>query len=254
LGWMPPYRDNNVIDLAGIGPFTLHGGFNRDAAGLDRGGGIFWPSMAALAALGTAAMFVAALRTPSALVREFRKRAGSTLFHVCVIVAYLVPFAVTDYIDRYVLFVLPFVLVWMYSVFFADAVRPGRLAWVATLVLLGCYGVMSAVATHDYFAWNRARWEAIAFATRQLGANPRTLDGGFEYNGFFNFERMRVSGSRTGKSPWWVEDDRYQVAFSGRTGYRVVKTFPVDAWLSRTPTTVLLLKRAEAAGAHDTDG
>jgi Dolichyl-phosphate-mannose-protein mannosyltransferase len=252
--WMPPYRQNHVIDLAGIGPFTVHGGFDRNAAGLDRSTGIFWLSMAFLAAAGTAAMLAAALRTPGALVREFRERAGSSLFHVCVILAYLVPFAVTDYIDRYVLFVLPFVLVWMHSVFFADAVPPGRLARAVTVVLLSCYGVMSAVATHDYFAWNRARWEAIAFATRQLGANPRTLDGGFEYNGFFNFERMRLSGSRPGKSPWWVEDDRYQVAFSGRVGYQTVKTFAVDSWLSRTPAKILLLQRAEAAGAHDTDG
>jgi hypothetical protein len=244
--WMPPYRENHVIDLAGIGPFTLHDGFNRDAVGLDRSSGIFWLSMAVLAAVGTTAMLAAALRTPSVLVREIRERAGSTVFHVCVVLAYLVPFAVTDYIDRYVLFVLPFVLVWMHSVFFAAAVPAGRLARAVTVVLLGCYGGMSAVATHDYFAWNRARWEAIAFATGQLGANPRMLDGGFEYNGFFNFERMHLSGSRQGKSPWWVEDDRYQVAFSGRAGYRVVKTFPVDAWLSRTPARVLLIRRVES--------
>lgn len=244
--WMPPYRENHVIDLSGIGPFTVHDGFNRDAPGLDRSTGIFWLSMTFLAVVGTTAMLTAALRTPSALVREFSERTGNTLFHVCVVLAYLVPFAVTDYIDRYVLFVLPFVLVWMHSVFVADAVPAGRLAQAVTVVLVSCYGVMSAVATHDYFAWNRARWEAIEFATQSLGANPRTLDGGFEYNGFFNFERMRLSGSRQGKNPWWVEDDRYQVAFSGRAGYQVVKTFPVDAWLSRTPASVLLIRRIES--------
>lgn len=244
--WMPPYRENHVIDLSGIGPFTVHDGFNRDAPGLDRSTGIFWLSMTFLAVVGTTAMLTAALRTPSALVREFSERTGNTLFHVCVVLAYLVPFAVTDYIDRYVLFVLPFVLVWMHSVFVADAVPAGRLAQAVTVVLVSAYGVMSAVATHDYFAWNRARWEAIEFATQSLGANPRTLDGGFEYNGFFNFERMRLSGSRQGKNPWWVEDDRYQVAFSGRAGYQVVKTFPVDAWLSRTPASVLLIRRIES--------
>jgi len=244
--WLPPYRENNVIDRAGIGPFTVHDGFDRDADGLDRSTGIFWLSMAGLVAVGTMAMLAAALRTPRVLVREFRERAGSSLFHACVVLAYLVPFAVTDYFDRYVLFVLPFVLVWMHSVFFADAVPAGRLARAVTVVLVSCYGVMSAVATHDYFAWNRARWEAIEFATQSLGANPRTLDGGFEYNGFFNFERMRLSGSRQDKNFWWVEDDHYQVAFFGRAGYQVVKIFPVDAWLPRTPATVLLLRRVES--------
>jgi len=245
LDWIPPYRENHVIDAAGIGPFTVYGGFERDAAGLDRRTGMFWLSMAVLAAAGTTAILAAALRTPSVLVREFKDRRGSTAFQACVVVAYLVPFAVTDYIDRYVLFVLPFVLVWVHSAFQPGAVPAGRLSRAVTFVLLGGYGTLSAVATHDYFAWNRARWEAISFATHYSGANPRTLDGGFEYNGFFNFESMRVTGSRQGKSPWWVEDDRYLVAFSGRAGYEVVETFPVDAWLSRAPARVLLLRRIE---------
>jgi hypothetical protein len=246
LDWLPPYRENHVIDRSGIGPFAVYDGFDQEAAGLDRSIGFFWLVAGFLAAIGMTAVLAAALRTPGVLVRELRKRSGRSLFHVCVVVAYLVPFAVTDYIDRYVLFVLPFALVWMHSVFFTDTVPAGRLTRAVTVVLVSCYGVMSAVATHDYFAWNRARWAAITFATQALGANPRTLDGGFEYNGLFNFERMRLSGSRPGKSPWWVEDDYYQVAFSARTGYQVVVTFYVDAWLSRTPPKVLLLRRAES--------
>lgn len=97
----------------------------------------------------------------------------------------------------------------------SHADEPGR------VFLLSNQRAEPAGLAGDYFAWNRARWEAIAFATRQLGANPRMLDGGFVYNGLFNFERMRLSGSRQGKSLWWVEDDRYQVAFSGRAGYQV---------------------------------
>lgn len=123
----------------------------------------------------------------------------------------------------------------------------GRQARAVTVGLLGCYGVMSAVTAHDYFAWNRVRWEAIVFATRQLGANPRMLDGGFEHNGLFNFERMRLSGSRQGKSPWWVEGDRCQEAFSARAGYPVVKTFPVDALMQRTPARVFLIRRVESS-------
>lgn len=244
-GWIPPYRENHVIDAAGIGPFTVHGGLERNAAGLDRSSGTFWLLTALAAAAGISMMLATLMRTPGALVREFRARAGNTVFHACVVLAYLVPFAVTDYIDRYVLFVLPFVLVWMHSVFPAGAVPAGWPARAVTVALLGGYGILSALATHDYFAWNRARWDAIAFATRHSGANPRTLDGGFEYNGFFNFESMRLTGSRQGKSPWWVEDDRYQVAFSGRAGYEVVRAFPVDAWLSRTPAKVLLIRRVE---------
>ena len=57
--------------------------------------------MAFLAAVGTVAMLAAALRTSSVPVREFRERAGS-FTHASF--WRTVPFAVTDYIDRYVLF------------------------------------------------------------------------------------------------------------------------------------------------------
>jgi len=98
------------------------------------------------------------------------------------------------------------------------------------------------MATHDYFAWNRARWDAI-HAAEGLGATPSTLDGGFEYNAYHLFE-VRPHVRRPGKSWWWVQDDRYVVAFSVVPGYVERAQFPVKRWLPRTPPVVRLLERA----------
>lgn len=62
--WMPPYRENNIIDRAGIGPFTVHGGLDRVVAGLDRSTGIFWLSMAFVASVGIMAMLAAVPHAP----------------------------------------------------------------------------------------------------------------------------------------------------------------------------------------------
>jgi hypothetical protein len=101
----------------------------------------------------------------------------------------------------------------------------------------------SAAATHDYFAWNRARWAAIAEAGRR-GATPDTLDGGFEYNGFNRFQVMPQLAV-PGKSWWWVKDDQYCVSFEPRQGYAILQTWSVRAWLPTTPGQVFLLKRIE---------
>jgi len=113
--------------------------------------------------------------------------------------------------------------------------RAIALGWI--VVILG----VSAVATRDYFSWNRARWNAIRSAER-LGATAETLDGGFEYNGLRRFEqqpRVQVPG----KSWWWVRDDRYVVAFSSLPGYDEIETWRVEHWLSRSPSEVKLLRR-----------
>ena len=102
--------------------------------------------------------------------------------------------------------------------------------------------VLGVAATHDYFAWNRARWDAIHAAER-LGATPNTLDGGYEYNAYHRFEiKPRITGSS--KSWWWIADDRYVVAFSVPPGFVELARFDVDRWLARTPPAIYLLEHA----------
>jgi hypothetical protein len=104
-------------------------------------------------------------------------------------------------------------------------------------------GLLSLAATHDYFAWNRARWAAIVEAGRR-GATPDTLDGGFEYNGFNRFQVL-PQVAVPGKSWWWVKDDLYCVSFEPRQGYATLQAWRVRAWLPTTPERILLLKRLE---------
>jgi hypothetical protein len=238
-GWYPPWRENNLIDGVGIGPFTLYDAIPRSLVDLDRSPGVVWRVAAVAAAFGLAALArVIALRV-AGLIRRTTPCGARDAFVLALVAGYLAPFMLTVYIDRYLLFVLPFALA--LAVPARDAPASGRggralaLAWIAAVVGL------SVAATHDYFAWNRARWDAIAVATR-LGATPETLDGGFEYNGYYGFEvKPRAYGA--GKSWWWVKDDRYVVAFTPVEGFVPLAQFPVKRWLARTPSTIYLLAR-----------
>jgi len=156
---------------------------------------------------------------------------------VVVVVAYVGPFLVTDYFDRYLLYVLPFLFV-----LWARWSLPATARWQQALAVAWIVGaiVLSAVATRDYFSWNRARWDAIRLAER-LGASPESIDGGYEYNAERRFEKRTEVPD--GKSWWWVADDRYVVAFSEVPGYDVVETWKVRRWLPRSPPEVKLLRR-----------
>jgi hypothetical protein len=252
-GWLPPYRMNMVLDAAGIGPFAIYDAFVRGTS-IDRGPGILWRVAAIAGAFGAAALLALLYANASRLWRERRDTPPDVVFLLAVIGAYLFPFTAVDYIDRYLLFVLPFLFVlWARTWPASPAVTPSKPAsailkpgdkalrrGIAIAWILAAVG-LSAVATRDYFAWNRARWDAIR-AAEALGATPDTLDGGFEYNGFTRFER-KPRELRPGKSAWWVKDDEYIVTFVPVAGYEEVRAFPVRRWLPRTPPVVRLLRR-----------
>jgi Dolichyl-phosphate-mannose-protein mannosyltransferase len=242
LDTLPPYRPNQVVDAAGIGPFTLYDGLPRGIVPLDRSPGVVWRVAGVAAAFGTAALLAMLFATGAHLVRSGRNGA-ERVFMVALLVAYLGPFAVTDYGDRYLVFALPFLMALWAGTWPAASgdLPPPRLqraialAWI--VALLG----FSAAATRDYFSWNRARWNAIRTAER-LGASADSLDGGFEYNGLRRYE-VKPRTPVPGKSWWWVKDDRYVVAFSPLPGYEEIETWRVEHWLSRSPSEVKLLRR-----------
>jgi hypothetical protein len=235
LAWYPPYRGWNVMDRPGIGPFMLYDAL-RLSAPIDRTPGLFWPVLGVGASFAITALVMGAGRAASGLIRRYRDPVLVFTFVACV--AYLAPFIATDYIDRYLLFPLPFLFVAWSRLWPAPSPSWRRslgTVWIAAAIALATIG------TRDYFSWNRARWDAIRLAER-LGANADILDGGFEYNGYRRFERSG-GGAPKGKSWWWVKDDVYVVAFSVVPGYDVVEKWPVRGWLPRTPREVLLLKR-----------
>jgi hypothetical protein len=171
------------------------------------------------------------------------RRRGVLVFLMVAVLAYVIPFAITDYFDRYLIFVVPFLLLWAVIVFGKNTGRYFVFRNAVSITLLLGVGVLGAVATHDYFAWNRARWQAISYAEHFLGVSADNLDGGFEYNGFYNFEKIKVPGGSDGKQWWWVIDDQYLVTFSPRVGYSEKKRFPVARYLTVTPPIILLMER-----------
>lgn len=239
LGWLPPYREQFMIDRAGIGPFTLYDAQPRGLVAFDRSPGIVWRIAGVAAACGAAALGALAVATIVASAR--RRWSPERAFLAAAIAGYVAPFAITDYFDRYLIYVVPLLFA-LWAMTWPARSNDGRWrralagAWLLASLALG------AMATHDYFAWNRARWDAIRYA-ESMGATPETLDGGYEYNGDRRLAKGMVERT-PGKSWWWVKDDRYVVAFGMVAGYDEVRAFPVDRWLARSPSVVRLLRRA----------
>ncbi|HVU56173.1 MAG TPA: glycosyltransferase family 39 protein [Puia sp.] len=104
----------------------------------------------------------------------------------------------------------------------------GRYAAIFFL-LVGAW--FSIAGTANYLSWNRARWDGLSFLTYEAGIPPSRIDGGFEFNGYYNYNddditALKEKADPTQKSWWWVRDDEYMITFGPVKGYTVLKTFP----------------------------
>lgn len=149
------------------------------------------------------------------------------------------------YFDRYLLGIVPFVLA---ATCLAATAHVGRTS-IILAALLAAYAV---AGTHDYLAWNRARYAGLAELT-QAGVSPREIDGGMEFNAWKLAATLgtwptdaeaRVGQPPTRKSWWWVVDDRFVVSFRPLPGYTVRRTLPYRRWLPPGEGDVFILERA----------
>lgn len=123
--------------------------------------------------------------------------------------------------DRYVLPLLPFV------VLMASPPPPRLFREGAGVGLL--LALFALLGTHDYLAWNRARYAGLErLATQDV--QPEQIDGGFEFNGFY---RAGPMGKRSGqqKSWWFVGDDEWAVSMHENYGYDLMFAMPYRRWL-----------------------
>lgn len=169
------------------------------------------------------------------------------LFWVTFSIPYFMLMGINSYYDRYVL--LPLALLWPLVASLGPpssaAQQPKTsgswrwryLRWVP--VLLGAW--FAIAASHDYLSWNRAALEARNWLTQEVGAEAGHIDAGYALNGWYNYGMPRRQDDKT--SFWWVQDDRYLIAFGPAPGYVVRKKYPYSRWLWGKTDALLVLER-----------
>jgi 4-amino-4-deoxy-L-arabinose transferase-like glycosyltransferase len=152
-------------------------------------------------------------------------------------------FLLVNYVhfDRYL---LPVLLSGLLIIRPVGHARPQkRLAAAAVLLLL--WYCFSIAGTHDYFAWNRARWTALNEAL-ESGIPPEKIDGGFEFNGWYRTGPLRPKLPYA-QSWWFVGEDTYVVSFGPYHNYTPVAVYPFQRILPPGKDTIFFLKRPEWA-------
>ena len=152
-------------------------------------------------------------------------------------------FLMVDYhfFDRYFIPLLPFGLIFFMTLRFDAFLKWPRKAGVAlTFAILLLFSIS---ATHDYLSWNRARWEALDFLTKEKGITPNQIDGGFEFNGWHRPIPERIFYSQ--KSWWWVDREDFVVSFGDLNGFKKINAFPFKTYLTPGVDSVFVLEKMQ---------
>jgi hypothetical protein len=227
----------NILDASGIGPLTLRDTYILNLAHGPTLPRSFWYGVTLLSLVGGTLLLAAA---PVVLIRLGRRLVDRTagfqdsprLFLVVLVLIYLLPFALLGLIDRYLVPVIPVLT----AVVIGGLPKPsdqrasdrgfGRFL---PAVLLAGLAVYSIAGTHDYLAWNRARWAALHELMDNGKIGVGRIDGGFEFNGYYAYSD--TADARDDKSWWWVDDDEYLLAFQEVPGYRSIRRYPYLRWM-----------------------
>lgn len=128
--------------------------------------------------------------------------------------------------DRYLMVLLPLIAFLMFP---EAGERWSGIRRGLSILFLSITAAFSVAATHDYFAWNEARWRALA-ALQDAGIPADQIDGGFEFNAWKE-TGVRRAPSKYGKSWWFVNEDNYVVNFDSLPCYRTVDRYAYQKWL-----------------------
>jgi 4-amino-4-deoxy-L-arabinose transferase-like glycosyltransferase len=145
--------------------------------------------------------------------------------------------------DRYLLTILPALII-------VVLLLVETVSFSLPLAALSCALMtsVSAIGLKDYFAWNRARWDAGAYAVRS-GVALEAVENGFDWNGQHTFER-NTARLLARKRPediglWdWMTLNRIQMLTSfsaapSREDFVLLKEFPYRTPLGGAPAVYL---------------
>ena len=230
-GFLMPLS-GNILNVTGLGAPTLFDAYIAHTANMPTLSKNIRLIITSISMISSAAIIFLTSATAYEAFKDLKEvrinfNKATIIFSLTAFASCIFPFLVVGLFDRYLLAGLPMLFIFLAA---TDSLKFNTIlqktfSIIATSLLV----VFSVAATHDHLSWNKARWEAIKYLKRDIGAADSEIDGGFEFNGLCCYDPEFKK--QEGKSWWWVTDDFYRVGFNVSQGHEPIKYFPYTKFL-----------------------
>lgn len=249
-----PILFGNILYKGGIGPVAMVNSDPRPIGWLQ----YLWSGVTFLSLAGAAILLILFAKQLIALLSYTKFRSSpcinfshaepaSIFFFICTVI-YLLPILFHGFYDRYLIPALPLLLGWLSGNYRSPAFasislisKRASFGFLFAKVFIALFCLLSILMTRDFYVLQRARWTILDNLTVAQGVLPEQIDGGFEFNGLYSYNSDYQP--RTGKSWWWVQDNKYIVSMAPVPGYKVEKVVNFSRLLPPQASKIYLLKR-----------
>ena len=234
-----PLNKNIIVDF-GVGPRTLYDTLVSKETNLDSMI-LFSRLQVTFIGLMFGMKVIVALLLKTIYVKKLPGKKRIPYYFVALIgFFYLITALSVDAFDRYYLLLFPIIII-----LFANFLSVHRTVWkgIQWVVMITILFFFSVFGNLDYFNWQRARWDAISYLTEDMKIDKNKIDGGFEYNGWVNYNPEDYHNN---VENLWVPDDEYKICFENVNGYSVLKEYKyIEILKFGKEKSIKILKRNE---------
>ena len=143
--------------------------------------------------------------------------------------------------DRYFIPIIPIAAI-VTSFFFTECpIINDKKNFFISIILIAFFMLFSTCGTRDYLTWNRTRWEVLNNLMTSKDLTAEDIDGGFEFNGLQLYSPHYRP--KLGKSWWWINRDKYIVAFGPIPEYSIIQQHTYYQWMPPQNNSIFLLKK-----------
>lgn len=246
--WCRKLPVRNVLSTYGNGPLTLKGMHEIVSAPNPNFSPMLLKIIHIVALAGAMLLFINLVKVLMDIVTGFIKRTFTQdllkqAFILSLFGIYAFFLFVPDFtFDRYLLPFIPLSAIILLSEIKKE--QKIRLpVYIGYCIVVIAMGLFSSALTHDYFEWNRSRWQATDYLTKDLKISPHKIDGGYEFNGWTIGTYYPDDPKNPNKSWWFVDDDEYVVAFHNFDGYTIIKNYPYQNYVPYEIKNIYILHR-----------
>lgn len=222
---------DNIIYNFGLGPATLYDYWFGDIQEPHQVNTYIWIGITIFVSILFSLILTLFVSNKSEILSKVDDK---KIFISLTLIGYLMLVASISTYDRYYLLPMPLFIIIVFSFLKVEIRRS------VFLFMLIPISIFSVAGTHDYLSWNKARWDCISYSLRGDKVDSNRIDGGFEFNGWYNYNDTDFNSRLKNV---WVHDVDYIIGFNRLKGTDVIYEANYMSWLQLENASIKVLKK-----------